>query len=53
MESEAMKRGLGFTSMRERLRIVGGAMEVQSRPGHGTVIEVSVPLEREVETLPH
>ena len=53
MESEAMKRGLGFTSMRERLRIVGGAMEVQSRPGHGTVIKVSVPLEREVETLPH
>jgi PAS domain S-box-containing protein len=49
MESEAMTRGLGFTSMRERLRIVGGKMEVRSKHMHGTVIEVSVPLVREVE----
>jgi PAS domain S-box-containing protein len=47
MHSEAMKRGLGFTSMRERLRIVGGEMQVQSQPMHGTVIQVSVPLARE------
>lgn len=47
MHSEAMKKGLGFTSMRERLRIVGGEMQVQSQPMHGTVIQVSVPLARE------
>jgi PAS domain S-box-containing protein len=51
-DSEAMKKGLGFTSMRERLRIVGGEMQVHSQPMHGTVIEVSVPLAREVETVP-
>ncbi len=44
MESEAMRKGLGFTSMRERLRIVGGKMDVRSQPMHGTVIEVSVPV---------
>jgi PAS domain S-box-containing protein len=43
-ESEATKKGLGFTSMRERLRIVGGKMDVRSQPMHGTVIEVSVPV---------
>ena len=51
MDSEAMKKGLGFTSMRERLRSVGGEMQVHSQPRHGTVIEVSIPLAREVETL--
>jgi PAS domain S-box-containing protein len=47
IESDAMKKGLGFTSMRERLRIVGGKMDVHSRPMHGTVIEVSVPIGQE------
>jgi signal transduction histidine kinase len=44
MESEAMKSGLGFTSMRERLRTVGGEMQVHSRPLQGTVILFAVPL---------
>jgi len=43
MNSEAMRKGLGFTSMRERWRIVGGKMEVRSKPMHGTIIKVSVP----------
>jgi signal transduction histidine kinase len=51
-ESEAMKSGLGFTSMRERLRTVGGGMEIHSRPMQGTVIDVSVPLARSVKTAP-
>lgn len=51
-ESEAMKSGLGFTSMRERLRTVGGEMQVHSQPLQGTVIEVSVPLARSVKTTP-
>jgi signal transduction histidine kinase len=33
--------------MRERLRIVGGKMDVRSQPTHGTVIEVSVPVGQE------
>lgn len=51
MDSEAMKKGLGFTSMRERVRIVGGQMEVRSKPMNGTVIEVSVPVVLERETV--
>jgi PAS domain S-box-containing protein len=50
LDSEAMKKGLGFTSMRERLRIVGGTMDVRSRPMCGTVIEVSVPVVQEQVT---
>jgi signal transduction histidine kinase len=52
IESEAMKSGLGFTSMRERLRTVGGEMEIHSRPMQGTVIDVSVPITRGVKTAP-
>ena len=51
VHSEAMKKGLGFTSMRERLRIVGGEMQVHSQPMHGTVIEVCVPQKLEDETV--
>jgi PAS domain S-box-containing protein len=51
MDSAVMEQGLGFTSMRERLRIVGGTLQIYSQPMHGTAIEVSVPLAREVETM--
>jgi len=44
MKSDTVGKGLGFTSMRERLRIVGGKMKIHSRPMQGTLIEVSVPL---------
>jgi signal transduction histidine kinase len=44
MRSGAIRRGLGFTSMRERVRIIGGCIAIRSKPGHGTFIEVSVPL---------
>jgi signal transduction histidine kinase len=36
--------GLGLASMRERLRIVRGALFVNSIPGHGTEITAEVPL---------
>jgi signal transduction histidine kinase len=38
-----LKPGLGFVSMRERLRMVGGEMTVQSSPLRGTEISVHVP----------
>lgn len=37
------REGLGFVSMRERLRIVDGRFTVRSKPGEGTRIEVCVP----------
>jgi PAS domain S-box-containing protein len=44
MESNAMKKGLGFISMRERLHLVGGAIQIQSQRLHGTEITVLIPL---------
>jgi signal transduction histidine kinase len=38
------QRGLGLASMRERVALVGGDFSIESQPGHGTVISVSVPL---------
>ena len=35
--------GLGLISMRERVRGIGGSIDVTSSPGSGTKIEVSVP----------
>lgn len=39
-----MEKGLGFLSMKERLHLLGGEMNVYSRPSHGTRLEASVPL---------
>jgi len=43
---EAVKRGsgLGLTSMRERARLVGGTLTLESKPMQGTSIHVRVPL---------
>ena len=38
------KNGLGFVSMKERLHVLGGQINVYSKPLRGTRIEVSVPL---------
>ena len=46
--SDLMEKGLGFISMQERLRLVGGDMDIYSQPRHGTRVNVSVPLNREL-----
>ena len=38
------RAGIGLTGMRERLRLVGGTLEVKSEPEHGTEILAEVPL---------
>ena len=42
--SAQTKGGLGLISMRERLRLIGGYLDVESEPSHGTRIYVRVPL---------
>ncbi|MDH3237695.1 MAG: PAS domain-containing protein [Deltaproteobacteria bacterium] len=39
-------RGLGVAGMRERAALVGGALEIHSRPGKGTRVVLHVPLGR-------
>ena len=38
-------RGLGLTSMEERLRVVGGQLSIHSQPGHGTIVHAVAPLD--------
>lgn len=47
-ESVDHTAGLGLVSMRERLRLVGGVLRVQSAPARGTTIDVRVPLQHDL-----
>jgi signal transduction histidine kinase len=41
--SGSARGGFGLTSMRERIEMLGGALEVKSSPGKGTQVLVQVP----------
>jgi signal transduction histidine kinase len=45
-EPERQRSGasLGHASMRERVRLVGGEVNIHSNPGFGTTIETQIPL---------
>lgn len=45
----AQRRRLGIVGMRERAYMLGGEFRIQSSPGHGTQIEVSLPRPGEAE----
>ena len=40
---EQSERGLGIGGMRERALLVGGELTIESRPGQGTSVRLSVP----------
>jgi len=42
-EAAMMGRGLGLTSMRERIRLVNGELSIESQPMRGTTIHARVP----------
>jgi len=37
------EHGLGIAGMRERALLVGGELTIESRPGHGTTVRLTVP----------
>jgi two-component system sensor histidine kinase DegS len=41
------KKGLGLTSMQERVRPLRGHVTIDSKPGKGTVVSVRIPLPSE------
>jgi two-component system sensor histidine kinase UhpB len=43
---ESPERGFGIVGIQERVSLLGGRMEIQSRPGFGTLISVEIPYER-------
>ncbi len=40
---EQSERGLGIGGMRERALLIGGELTIESRPGHGTTVRLTVP----------
>jgi signal transduction histidine kinase len=47
---QALKKGgLGLISMQERVRALNGEWAIDSKPGSGTVVIVSVPLSEDRE----
>lgn len=44
--------GLGLGGMRERAILVGGDLQIESRPGHGTTVRLTVPDHPESRTAP-
>jgi signal transduction histidine kinase len=46
-------RGLGLLGMEERVRHLGGAFQIDSRPGRGTLLRVTLPLAAMPETSQH
>jgi signal transduction histidine kinase len=43
-------RGVGLTNMRERLKLVNGEFEIESKSGMGTVVHARVPLAAETQS---
>jgi len=49
LEPPKGEAGLGLISMRERVRLVGGHLSIESQPSHGTRIHARIPLSSTTE----
>ena len=45
------QRGLGLTSITERVRMLGGHLDIQSAPGKGAQVAIEVPVAENVATI--
>ena len=52
VKAPGRNRGLGVTSMQERVRLVGGTIVIDSEPEAGTTIQVRVPIGAEHQVAP-
>ena len=43
-DPDNIEAGLGLRGMRERAELVGGKLDIRSRPGEGTTIQLTVPV---------
>ena len=46
-ESGALPRGFGLLGLQERVRLLKGLLAVESEPGRGTVVRITLPCEHE------
>ena len=51
LEAARNSRGLGLTSMEERLKLVGGKFSIESRPMSGTTIHARVPFSSGADSI--
>jgi signal transduction histidine kinase len=47
ISSRDRPRGLGLLGMKERVELVHGVLNIRSRPGSGTEVEIGIPLNQE------
>ena len=40
-------KGMGLKNIAERVRMLGGKMKLESQPGHGTHVEITIPISAE------
>lgn len=45
-EAERRRPGMGLFTMRERVALVNGEFSIESRPGHGTRVRATLPLDQ-------
>src|SRR3989440_10205236 len=44
-QTASHRKGLGLSAMQERVSAIGGTLQIESRPGHGTELSIRLPLE--------
>ncbi len=44
LSSQTIWQGLGLVGMRDRISLLGGRLDIHSKPGEGTRIEIEIPL---------
>lgn len=49
-DEEDDRMHLGLRTMDERARVIGGSLRINSRPGYGTIVTVSVPFTQETKS---
>lgn len=52
VEDDPLRRSFGLQDMRDRARVMGADLEIESIQGRGTSVRLSVPIEREREEGP-
>jgi two-component system, NarL family, sensor histidine kinase UhpB len=46
LHPESPERGFGIVGIQERVSLLGGQMDIQTKPGFGTLISIEIPYER-------
>lgn len=48
-----IRTGIGLTSIDERVRMLGGSLDIRTGPGQGTVLQIEIPLHETAQIASH